>query len=179
MCYVGADFYIGDKYLNTVHPKVSGNLESFLFNNLKGLGASLSGFTVKSVVFDKIGYFDEVMPSQKDLDFFVRIARYFQIDYITGCNTKIRIDSDNRVMDNAKAIIEGEVIFFNKHKARIKELGLFHHVSRKLARKYALYQKNLPKAYKCLYESIKVNPLYLYSYLYALKLPMLYLKSKI
>lgn len=179
LCYVGADYHNGQNYLGTVHPKVSGNLELFLFKNLKGLGASLSGFAVKKSVFEKVGYFDEIMPSQKDLDFFVRVAKHFPIGYIEGCNTIIHIDSSNRVMDNAKSILSGEIMFLEKHESRIRELGLYHHVARKLARKYVLYQKNLPMAYKYLLKSIKAKPSYLYSYLYTLKLPTLYFRSKI
>ena len=178
LCYVGADYYSNNKRTHTVHPQVSGNLEKFLFTNLKGLGSS-SSITVREFVFNKAGYFDTVMPSQKDLDFLVRVARLFPIGYIDNCNTIMRSDSDNRISDNAKSIIEGEIIFINKYESRIKELGLYHHVARKLARKYALYQKNLPMAYRYLLKSIKSNPTYLYAYLYAFKLPILYLKRKI
>ncbi len=178
LCYVGADYYTNNKHTHTVHPQVSGNLENFLYTNLKGLGSS-SSITVQKFVFEKAGYFDTEMPSQKDLDFLVRAARHFPIGYLNNCNTKMRSDSDNRISDNAKSVIEGEIIFFNKYESRIKELGLYHHVSRKLARKYALYQKNLPMAYKYLLNSIKSKPSYFYAYIYALKLPILYLKRKI
>jgi len=178
LCYVGADYYRNNKLTHIVHPQVSGKLEEFLFTNLKGLGSS-SSITVQKFVFDKAGTFDTKMPSQKDLDFLVRAARYFSIGYINDCNTKMRLDSDNRISDNAKSIIEGEIMFFNKYESRIKELGLYHHVSRKLARKYALYQKNLPMAYRYLLKSIKSNPFYIYAYVYALKLPILYFKRKI
>lgn len=178
LCYVGADYYRNNRLTRTVHPQVSGNLESFLFNNLKGLGSS-SSITVQKFVFKTAGYFDTKMPSQKDLDFLVRVARSFPIGYLNGCNTIMHLDSDNRISGNAKSVIEGEIIFFNKHKSRFKELGLYHHVARKLARKYALYQKNLPMAYKYLIKSIKSKPSYLYAYLYTFKLPILYLKRKI
>ena len=177
LCYVGADYFTNNKHTHTVHPQVSGNLEKFLFTNLKGLGSS-SSITVQKFVFEKVGCFDTKMPSQKDLDFLVRVARFFPIGYLSGCNTKMRSDSDNRISDNARSVIEGEVMFFNEYESRIRELGLYYHVSRKLARKYALYGKNLPMAYKCLIKSIKSKPSYLYAYLYAFKLPMLYFKKE-
>jgi glycosyltransferase involved in cell wall biosynthesis len=175
--YVGADYYDGEKFMSTVHNEMRGNLESYLFLNLKGLGSSTSGFAVRRIVFDQVGCFDEKMASQQDLDFLVRAARFFYIDYLTGCNTKMYVNSNNRISDNVQKVILGEVQFMEKHQSRIRELGIYHHVARKLARKYAIYDKNLKMAYTLLIKAIRYKPFYLYAYLYALKLPLLYFKK--
>lgn len=177
-CYTGADYYINGKYSNTVHPQREGNLEYFLFLNLKGLGASNSGFMIKKELLSKAGTWDNEFTNQDDLDFFVRIARYFDICYVEGCNSKIHIDTSNRISDNRAYVIHGEELFLKKHEKRIKELGLYHYVARKLARKYALHGNSLRKAYNTLFLAIKYRPWYLYAYLYILKLPILYLKKK-
>lgn len=176
LSYVGANYTKGGKQVSAVHPMVSGHIEKFLFENLKGLGSSTSGFCVRKNVFDKIGLFDEEMSSQQDLDFLVRTARQFPINYLNDCPTIMHIDSNNRISDNCASVLNGEIQFFDKHKQRIKELGLYHHVARKLARKYALYGKDLKSAYSCLFKAVKDKPHYLYAYLYALKLPLLYFK---
>lgn len=177
ICYVGATYFSGKEEQGIVHHKKAGYLEKYLFLNLKGLGSSTSGFMVKSEVFEKVGRFDEDMASQQDLDLLVRAARFFEIDYLDNCNTKMYMNVANRISDNQIAVIEGEVMFFEKHKIRIKELGVYHHVARKLARKYALYGKDLKNAYKILFSVMKYKPSYLYAYVYALKLPILYLKK--
>lgn len=177
--YVGADYYDGDKYISTVHNRTRGNLEIYLFTNLKGLGSSTSGFSVRRRAFEQVGYFDNQMASQQDLDFLVRVARHFYIDYLDGCNTKMFVNSNDRISDNAQRVILGEIQFFQKHESRIRELGVYHHVVRKLARKHAIYDKNIKLAYTYLFKAIQYKPFYWYAYLYALKLPWLYFKKTV
>lgn len=174
LCYTGVDYYSENNLVTAVHPKVRGALEIFLFTNLKGLGSSTSGFSIRKDVFGKIDGFDESMASQQDLDLLVRVARFYTIDFIEGCNTKMYLNSGNRISDNRLSVIEGEVQFMKKHEQRIRELGLYHHVARKLARKYAFYAKDLRNAYSMLFKAIRYRPTYFYAYIYALKLPVLY-----
>jgi glycosyltransferase involved in cell wall biosynthesis len=176
LCYTGVDYYSEKKMVSDVHPLVRGSLELFLFTNLKGVGSSTSGFSIRKEVFEKIGGFDESMVSQQDLDLLVRVARFYTIDFIEGCNTKMYLNSGNRISDNRLSVIQGEVQFMQKHEQRIRELGLYHHVARKLARKYALYAKDFRKAYSTLFKAIRYRPTYFYAYIYALKLPVLYFK---
>ena len=176
LCYVGVDYYSGETKISEVHQRMRGSLEKYLFSNLKGLGSSTSGFAIRKEVIEKAGGFDENMVSQQDLDLLVRVARYFTIDFIEGCNTRMFLNSGNRISDNPVSVITGEVQFMNKHEKRIRELGLYHHVARKLARKYALYSKDLRKAYSMLLSAIMFRPTYFYAYLYAFKLPVLYFK---
>lgn len=177
LCYVGVDYYNGNTLTFTVHPKVRGNLEKFLFLNLKGLGASNSGLTVRKDVINEVGGFDEAMSSQQDLDLFVRIARNHYIDYIDDCNTKVYENSNDRISDNLNSVLKGEIQFMSKHELRIRELGLYHHVARKLARKYALYAKDLPNAFRMIFKAIKYKPTYIYAYIYIFKLVFLYFKK--
>ena len=176
LCYTGVDYFSGETKVSEVHQHMSGSLEKYLFANLKGLGSSTSGFSIRKEVIEKTGGFDESMASQQDLDLLVRVARFHAIDFIEDSNTKMYLNSGNRISDNAQSVIKGEVQFLQKHELRIRELGLYHHVARKLARKYALYAKDLRKAYSMLFRSIRYRPTYFYAYIYALKLPVLYFK---
>jgi glycosyltransferase involved in cell wall biosynthesis len=176
LCYVGVDYYFENTKVSEVHQRMRGSLEEYLFANLKGLGSSTSGFSIRKEVIEKVGGFDESMASQQDLDLLVRVARFYTIDFIEGCNTKMYLSSGNRISDNRQSVIKGEVQFLEKHEQRIRELGLYHHVARKLARKYALYAKDLRNAYSMLFKSIRYRPTYFYAYIYALKLPVLYFK---
>jgi len=177
LCYVGADIYINEKFIVTKHPKVKGSLETYLFNDLKGLGSSTSGFSIKKEVLENIGGFDQEMRSQQDLDIMVRIARNHYIDFIDDCSTKMHQNADNRISSNSKSVIIGEYQFLTKHEQRLRELGIYHYVARKLARKYVVYAKDLKSAYKYLFKAIRFKPSCIYSYIYMFKLPLLYLKK--
>jgi hypothetical protein len=176
LCYVGVDYYFEKTKVSEVHQRMRGSLEKYLFMNLKGLGSSTSGFSIRKEVIEKVGGFDESMASQQDLDLLVRVARFYPIDFVDGCNTKMYLNSANRISDNYLSVIKGEVQFMQKHEQRILELGLYHHVARKLARKYAFYAKDLRNAYSMLFKAIRYRPTYFYAYIYALKLPVLYFK---
>ncbi len=163
---------------NKIKNTLRGCVEKDLFLNLKGLGASNSGIMIRREVVQKVGMYDTRFKHQDDLDFFVRIARFFKIDFIEGSPTTIFVDDMDRISNNNGAVMLGEIFFVEKHEERIKELGVYHHVLRKLARKYALYGKDLLSAYKTLYSVIKYKPTYFYAYVYMVKLPLLYLKKK-
>jgi len=175
LCYVGADYYSNNKKVRTLHTKTAGDVEGFLFNRFIGIGGST--FTVQKKVFDKVGMFDPEFPALKDYDFLVRVAKYFHFGYMEGCNTKMLLDSENRISDNRELVFKGRIMIYNKHKERGKEIGKFHHITRKMARQYALNKKDLVTAYKYLFEAVKYRPFYLYGYLYTFKLPILYFKS--
>ncbi len=177
-CYAGADIRFENKRIALVHPKVKGQLEKYLFKHLTGLGASFSGSLTRKEVCRHIGGFSEILRSQQDLDFMLRVARYYAIDYIEDLYCITHTDSNNRISDNRLAKMQGEIELVRLHKDRAKEIGVYHTIIRKLARKYAIYVGDLKAAYKCIGKSIACRPFYFYAYLYALKLPFLYLKNK-
>ncbi|MDA3879916.1 MAG: glycosyltransferase family A protein [Prolixibacteraceae bacterium] len=174
LSYVFATCVKNGQEVATFNQKVNTDAERSLLRSFHGIGSSTSGLCVRKDVFNEVDGFDELMPSHQDLDFFVRIARLYQIDFIENSNTTMYWDAQNRISDNPSAVIDGGAYFFNKHEQRLKELGIYHHVARKLTRKYALYGKNLKEAYRYLGKAIANKPLYVYAYVYALKLPLLY-----
>ncbi len=177
LVYCGGTFTEGN-FKSNIHPDLKGYIEKELFLNLKGLGSSNSGIMIRRIVFEKVGGYDVSFKSQMDLDFFVRIARNYKVDYIEGSYSIISVSlQNNRISDNPVSVMQGEIQFLQKHESRMRELGVYHHVARKLARKYAIYNKNLKMAYACLIKAIQYKPFYLYAYLYALKLPLLYFKK--
>lgn len=177
MVYCGGILSDEKNVTGEIHPTLKGWIEKSLFLNLKGLGSSNSGIMIRKEVIEKVGNYDTTFKSQMDLDFFVRIARYYRIDFINNCYTTIYASTTaNRISNNYNSVIIGECQFLDKHSERIKELDLFHYVARKLARKYALYAKDLPNAFRMIFKAIKYKPTYIYAYIYIFKLVFLYFK---
>ncbi len=180
LVYCGCVISDGEKIIKTHAPSLRGWIEKELYLDLKGLAASNSGIVVRRSVFDKIGTFDISLRSQDDIDLFIRIARRYRIDFIEGAYSTVTIiRSNNRISDSLTLEIQGEVQFFAKHELRLRELGLYHYVARKLARKYVLCSKNMKMAYLLFFKAIYYRPTYLYAYLYFFKIPFLYLKRSL
>lgn len=179
LSYVFASCIKNGKVVATFDQKVNNDAERILYRGYHGIGSATSGLCVRKEVFEQIGGFDESMASHQDLDFLVRVASVSTIDYIENSNTLMYWDAHNRISDNSQAVINGAEQFFIKHQQRLKDLGIYHHVARKLTRKYALYGKDMSKAYRMLFNAIAYRPLYLYAYLYALKIPLLYRRNKL
>ncbi len=177
MVYCGGILVDENGTKGEIKPYLRGWIEESLFVNLKGLGSSNSGIMIRKEVVEKVGMYNTKLPSQADLDFFVRIARHYRIDFIDDYYTIIYSgNSVKRISNNRKSVITGEYQFFINHAKRLKELKLYHYVARKLARKYALYAKDLPKSFCILYKAIKYRPNYIYAYIYIFKILFLYLK---
>lgn len=179
LVYCGCYISNGENIIKTYAPSLKGWIEKKLYLNLKGLAASNSGIVVRRSVFNKVGLYDSNLQSQVDLDLFVRIARYFRIDFIEGAYSTITTRSNNRISANLSLKIQGEIQFFEKHELRLRELSLYHHVARKLARKHVMCSKDLKMSYSLLFKVIRYRPTYIYAYLYLLKSPMLYLKQSL
>ncbi|MDA3817449.1 MAG: glycosyltransferase family A protein [Prolixibacteraceae bacterium] len=174
LSYVFATCIKNGEIVATFNQKVNANAERILFMGFHGIGSATSGLCIRKDVFDEIGGFDELMPSHQDLDFIVRVAGNYSIDYIENSNTLMYWDEQNRISDNPMAVINGAAYFFAKHEKRLKELDIYHHVARKLTRKYALFGKNMKYAYRILGKAIAFKPFYFYAYVYAFKIPLLY-----
>lgn len=178
LSYCGAYISDGKKTLATIHPRMEGWVEKALFADLKGLCASNSGVVIPRDVFVKVGGYDASLKSQDDLDLFVRIARHYRVSFIDGAySTLLEAKTNHRISDSRQLEIEGERQLLDKHEARLREIGMFHHVARKLSRKYAVCSGSPAKAYSLIFKAIAYRPAYLYAYLYLLKLPFLYLKK--
>jgi len=174
LSYVFATCIKNGKVVATFDQKVNADAERILFKGFHGIGSATSGLCVRKDVFEDIGGFDIDMPSHQDLDFLVRVAGKYPINFIENSNTLMYWDECNRISDNSEAVVKGAAHFFYKHEKRLRELDIYHHIARKLTRKYALLGKNKKEAYRILGKAIAHKPFYFYAYLYALKIPFLY-----
>ncbi len=176
--YVFATCIQDQKVVSRFEDKLEGNAELRLFQLMHGVGASTSGMCVSKKAFNKVGGFAEGMPSHQDLDFFVRVAKDYEIAWSEKQHTKMYWDAANRISDNNKKVVGGALYMLNKHEKRTKELNIYHHVARKVARKQARFGNDLKAAYGTLFKAIKFKPIYLYAYAYLFKLLFLTIKNK-
>ncbi|MBI4267772.1 MAG: glycosyltransferase [Chloroflexi bacterium] len=76
--------------------------ELFLSNPI-----SSSAVLVRKACFEKVGLFDESLVSCEDLDMWLRIARYFEIDYIDVPLARYRFHERNTHLDSEGQLLGG------------------------------------------------------------------------
>jgi glycosyltransferase involved in cell wall biosynthesis len=95
---------------------VRGDVVDKLFEANK-IAASGSGVLVKKECFDKAGLFDEALGVGEDWDMWLRIAKYFQFDYVPLPLVKIRRHGEN-MQGNEGNMSRNLLIFYNKWAGR-------------------------------------------------------------
>ena len=112
MVYTGIDYV--DVAGNTRHiqiPKHRGDIFSnLLVDNVIG---STSTALVKREGFQRVGLFDEHLPSRQDYDLWLRVARAFPVDYVEEPLTK-HTEHNERITANLTARILGRNAIFQK-----------------------------------------------------------------
>ncbi len=91
---------------------------TFIHNIQIGSGA---GITLKKVVFEECGYFDENLPAAEDTEFFLRITQIF--DYTNSPKILINIikDGNDRLSKNFTKIALAYNIFIENHLPEIEK----------------------------------------------------------
>ncbi|MCL6557363.1 MAG: glycosyltransferase [Firmicutes bacterium] len=86
-------------------------LENLLRRNVIGTTSSVM---VRRSCIQRVGLFDEVLPSRQDLDLWVRIAKEFKIDCVPEVLT-VHYVHEQRITANLEAKIKGHVLFLAKY----------------------------------------------------------------
>lgn len=87
--------------------------EKLLFGNFIG-GCSVP--IIQKEVFNKVGFFDEELPSSQDIDMWLRIAREYPIKYCNKCLVNYYL-SDVAITSNPQRRINGWRMILNKYSA--------------------------------------------------------------
>ena len=96
----------------TLDPTVRGHVfDRLLSGNL--IASSCSGALVKKECFDKVGVFDEGLPSSEDWDMWMRIAEEYDFDFVNQKLVKIRRHNTN-LQNNAFIMLIGKILLLNK-----------------------------------------------------------------
>jgi glycosyltransferase involved in cell wall biosynthesis len=130
---------------------------------------SSSLFLVRKQCFQKVGLFDESLPSYQDYDFWLRLSPQFRFDYVPEILAKFHHHTQSRVSINLDARINGFEIFMEKWESDFREeLGgrEFEKLRREfLGRIYnqvasqSAHNKNRWSGAKFLVNAIKYTPL--------------------
>ena len=102
-------------------------LKKLLSSNVVGTTSSV---IVRRECFEKIGLFDESLPSCQDWDMWIRIAKRYSFRKIPEPLTKYRVHQ-NRITTDFRAVWQGHLAIMEKYAADISALGrcteAYHH----------------------------------------------------
>ena len=91
---------------------IQGNVsEQLLINNV--IASSGSGVLIKRECFERVGVFDEVLPTCEDWDMWMRISKFYEYDYVNERLTKLR-RNPNSMSKNHLQMMIGRVLVWNK-----------------------------------------------------------------
>ncbi|HXE79727.1 MAG TPA: glycosyltransferase family A protein [Vicinamibacterales bacterium] len=101
-----------------------------------------SGVMIRRSVVSTIGFFDERIPAIEDYDYWVRLARFFEIDFIDAPLIRYHDAQlgERKSLDSA-ANIDARWWFYRKHAAAMRRAGVAHLFLRESVRR-ALRSRN-------------------------------------
>jgi O-antigen biosynthesis protein len=138
-----------------------------LDNVIVGSGSAVM---IRSTVLENVPAFDEALPARQDLDFWVRVAQHYIIDFVDEVLLVIYASKQSdRITTNATKVLNGRVIFLRKFEQDMRELNVLHIYLYRLGQQYQRLLGDRVAARQWYREAIKVRPWALYGYgLYAL-----------
>jgi len=152
-CYFLAE--LTNKVLSQTEPTLRGSLHKILLRtNVFPPVTTL----VKKNCFIKAGLFDETLPSCQDWDMWIRISKYFDIDFIPDALAKVHIHGDQISVNLTAKIIGREKLLdkYDKELAINPSILAFH--LKRLGILYCL-SENRTKALKYFLKSVNLLPL--------------------
>ena len=79
---------------------------------------------IKQACFEKVGLFDETLPSCQDWDMWIRISEYYEFDFISDILVKMYIHG-SQISTNLEAKIEGKERILEKYGFELSKNPLF------------------------------------------------------
>lgn len=142
------------RIVRKVWPKHKGNTyKKIIMSNFLGSPTPL----VKNECFKKVGIFDERLPSCQDWDLWIRLAKYYEFDFVYEILAKHFVHGD-QISNDLKAKITARMILLRKYEKDIKKRPFV--IGRHLKRLGQLYflDGRYRKGQKKLFGSLFKNP---------------------
>jgi hypothetical protein len=99
-------------------------VRTLLLKNVIG-GCSLG--MVRRTVAEQIGGFDESLTSRQDVDFWLRLAERFRVDFVPEVLVKRDVAENNtRISTSVSSTMKGWELFLRKYRHKLIEAGLLH-----------------------------------------------------
>jgi glycosyltransferase involved in cell wall biosynthesis len=159
--YLVVDRATGKVCLQRV-PTRRGDLCSILLKS-NPIGTT-SSILLKRTCLERVGYFDDTLPSFQDRDLWIRISREFHFDYVSEPLLNYFVHS-KKVWTNPDALIKGLEIMLSKY-------GSSPDFRKECSRRYMEFgvrfgqEKQLQKARQALLKSLGLYPYGIRAYLY-------------
>jgi len=165
LIYTGRDIVIDDEVVKVYNPDITGEaFDELLYNNIIPSETPL----INRECFRNVGYFDTALPSEQDIDMWLRIAREYKIGVIPDSLAIAYKGHEDRISKNIVRKVNGKKKFIDKHDSdlelhpeamatHLKQLGI-----------YTLYLNQSRKARKYFIESLLYNKSQIMPYFYIL-----------
>ncbi len=102
-------------------PTLKGNIFEPYLCRQDPLTGSASNPLIKKLVFKVVGEFDENLFSSEDWEFYIRLFRKFEADFIAEPVVKIRSHSRYHLSGRTKDELEAELLVYNNYKDILKK----------------------------------------------------------
>jgi len=103
------------------YPKVRGKIDKKLLLSFSNIETSTILF--KREILNIVGYLDDKLPSEQNHDFFYRLSKNGEFDYVTEIMV-IKDTPNIQISSNSIKKIKGYIMYHKKHIIDIKNLGM-------------------------------------------------------
>lgn len=111
------DVSTGEKKIPHYRGKIA-NLLLVSYSNIE-----TSTILIKKNIIEKVGFFDEKLPSEQNHDFFYRISKICEFDYLDEIMVR-KNNPANQISSNPAKKLKGYILFHRKHFKDIKKLNV-------------------------------------------------------
>lgn len=115
--------------------------------------------------FEKVGFYDESLPSHQDYDLFLRISKKYKIDNVPEPLVKYYVHEGERISTNPINVLNGRISLHKKYEVDIEsdpELSLIWRI-KSVPLLYKTGQNK--RAFKQFLEAVMINPFFTLKYL--------------
>lgn len=117
--FVGCGYY-EESIKKERMPNLRGKIDENLLISFSDIETST--IMIKKSIIDRVGYLDEKFPSEQNHDFFYRISKISEFDYVPKVMV-VKGKPKSRISTNAIKKIKGYILFHKKHMQDIKRLS--------------------------------------------------------
>lgn len=117
-----------------------------------------SSWMFKKSVIDETGFFDEMMRVWEDCDYFVRIAKKYDVYFLNVPSMLRYVEDDNQISRNMFTWHEGRKVFYSKHIWLMKDDKDYIFKFYKGMGKDCLVLKDRNNATRWFIKAIRINP---------------------
>jgi len=153
LVYCGKELYdAGDHFLGRRQPTLAGEV----YHELLGgdFIGSCSRVALRRTILERVGGFDDSLPSYEDWDLWIRVARVSKVAALPYYLVRRRL-SGSQISDSLRRIYEGRARVVEKHRADFDPAQLSQHLT---ALSAILLNYEAPRARAMARESLRLRP---------------------